>query len=589
MICSLSPELRLKLDGVPEPSPEFRVEEACDGDVAVVRLAFQRPPGAFRISWSIPQHDIQYRWTSVAGKIGEDYPQFLPPSWLNGFASEFTRNAPLCTLVGAGGRNRLTAAVSDAKNRIKFFAGVGEESFAVECRLEFPALPEAAGYRVELRLDLRDIPFEQALADAAAWWESFPEFRPCPVPPAAFEGVYSTWYSYHREITARAVEAEAEAFSGYGIRTVIVDDGWQETGGAAGYAFAGDWNIDRDRFPDMAAHVARVRARGVNYLLWIALPFVGEGSPAFSALKGKLLYFAPGLNCWILDPRFPDVREALIAKCLELSASLRLDGLKIDFLDRFALPSGTVDPAEKEGPGGRDTASIPEAVDRLLTGLTDRLRTLRPDFLIEYRQDYVGPAMRRLANLFRASDCPGDRVANRRRIINLRLLSGDTAVHSDMLGWHSGEPVESAARQLWNVIFSVPQISVRLETLPEDHRRMLRFLLAFWREHRALFLNGKLSAPHPELNYPMVSAADANGAVTVVYQEGQGVTLAPHGVHIVVNASAAPELYLDNGGAVREGRLFDCCGGPAGSVALPPGLSKVAIPPSGFLAVNADR
>lgn len=53
-------------------------------------------------------------------------------------------------------------------------------------------------------------------------------------------------------------------------------------------------------------------------------------------------------------------------------------------------------------------------------------------------------------------------------MIDLRLTSGDTAVHSDMLEWSSRGPRLKRRAQLLNVIFSVPQISVRLADLPEE-------------------------------------------------------------------------------------------------------------------------
>ncbi len=586
MNCLLTPDLRLTLDGIPEATPGFRIEHDFTNDIGIVRLEFARTPQPFRVSWSMPQRDIQFRWTSMAGKIGENYPQFLPPAWLNAFPAEFTRNAPVFALVGTGGTNRLTFAASDAENRLELFAGVSEESFELECAIACSEFPEGEPYTLELRFDLRQLPFETALADTATWWESF--YSPLPVPASAREMVYSTWYSYHREITSQAVETEVAAGRKLGLRSVIVDDGWQETGDAAGYAFAGSWRIDRSRFPDMEEHVARVRQTGIRYLLWIALPFVGEAGDRFAAMKGKLLYFAPGLNCWIVDPRFPDVREYLIERCVDLARSLKLDGLKIDFLDRFALPAGTEDPAEKEHYANRDYKSIPQAVVRLLNDLTARLRAISEEFLIEYRQDYIGPGMRAMANIFRASDCPGDRIANRRRVVNLRHLSGNTAVHSDMLGWHPEEPVESAARQIWNIVFSVPQISVQLESLPEEHREMLRFVLGFWREHASLFLFGRLHAPCPGENDPFVTVEGASETALVAYQRNQLLPLHRENgkAVIAINASASPELFLEYSGEPVAGRIFDCLGKAAGTVNLVPGLQKIAIPCSGVLVLS---
>ena len=53
--------------------------------------------------------------------------------------------------------------------------------------------------------------------------------------------------------------------------------------------------------------------------------------------------------------------------------------------------------------------------------------------MIEFRQSYIGPAIRKYGNIFRAGDCPADILSNRIHTIDLRLTSGSTAVHSDML------------------------------------------------------------------------------------------------------------------------------------------------------------
>ena len=61
---------------------------------------------------------------------------------------------------------------------------------------------------------------------------------------------------------------------------------------------------------------------------------------------------------------------------------------------------------------------------------------------------------------------------DRVRTVDLRLLSGNTAVHSDMFMWHYDEPVETAALQFLNILFAVPQLSVCREDIPDDHREM---------------------------------------------------------------------------------------------------------------------
>ncbi len=48
-----------------------------------------------------------------------------------------------------------------------------------------------------------------------------------------------------------------------------------------------------------------------------------------------------------------------------------------------------------------------------------------------------------------------------------------------MLMWDIEDSAENAAAQIIDCIFAVVQISVKLESLPDNHRRMLKFWLDF--------------------------------------------------------------------------------------------------------------
>ena len=227
----------------------------------------------------------------------------------------------------------------------------------------------------------------------------------------------------------------------------------------------------------------------------------------------------------MLDPRFPEVREFLISTYEKALVQWDIDGFKLDFIDSFRFDGE--DPAVREDYAGRDLRSLPEAVNLLLSETRSRLERIKPGILIEFRQSYIGPAIRKYGNLFRVGDCPGDFLSNRLGVIDLRLTSGDTAVHSDMLEWNSRDTVENAALQLLNVIFSVPQISVRLADLPEEHREMLKFWLDFMRVHQEVLLHGKLTPYHPELNYPLVVAETETEMVIAVYGGDLAVPVPP--------------------------------------------------------------
>nr|WP_276510106.1 glycoside hydrolase family 36 protein [Paenibacillus qinlingensis] len=400
--------------------------------------------------------------------------------------------------------------------------------------------------------------------------------------------MYSTWYSMHQNVTDAHIEEQCRIAKKLGMEAVIVDDGWQTADNRRGYAYCGDWETYDGKFPDMKRHVDAVHALGMKFILWYSVPFIGKYSQAWNRFHTKILRFNEGHGAAVLDPRYPDVREYIINTYEKAVKEWGLDGFKLDFIDTFYSPElqipSTVD--------GKDYESIPAAVDRLLTDSIGRLRELNPAIMIEFRQMYIGPAMRKYGNMFRASDCPNDSIQNRVRTLDLRLICGNTAAHADMIMWHPEEPVESAALQLINCLFSVPQVSVLLDKLPSDHLKMLTYWLAFWKENRTLLLDGPIEPMNPELLYPLVRAVQEDRGIIVTYQE-QIVTIdaaAPVSQWIVVNGRRQDGLYIEVTGeiGIANVSIRNCCGDMTeeSSVELTAGMHKLAIPASGLATIS---
>jgi len=534
------------------PSPfELTIPE----QVGDARIAYLREPGSvagienIRITCSgsvpedpsislrlrIPLVDVQGYWHPRS---------FQQKSLQSGgrTVAQATSGAPVGCLFTRSDRNQLTFALSDALNPVTISAHVHEESasFDVHITLLDPPMSETTSYSVTLRVDTRDVSYQTAIEDVSAWWAQQPGYLPAPVPDVALQPMYSTWYSYHQHVSPQAIEAEAKLAKELGCVAVIVDDGWQTADNQRGYAYCGDWRPAPEKIPDMKAHVARVHALGLKYVLWYAVPFVGKESDAWESFKDKLLRYDEGLRAGVLDPRFPEVREFLIDTYERAVRDWDLDGVKLDFVDMFgrgAQPAAAGD--------GRDHASVAVASDRLLSDVIDRLRQLRPDILVEFRQTYTGPLMRKYGNMFRAVDCPGDAAQNRARIVDIRLLSGNTAAHADMIMWHPTESAEQAAIHIQNALFGVPQLSVRIAELTPEQREMTAFWLQFWKTHRDALMQGTLTAEGPHELYPLVTGTTADKQVTVVYAE-RAVHIEHWRDHVwIVNATANNRILLD--------------------------------------------
>ena len=554
--------------------------KVADGvDVVTVRLSRgdEAPPPSFDVSWSVPQTDVHHFWSSDADHYG------IP--WNQPHLSELSNWMPLYAFLDANEENRFTFACTETRRVMDFRAPISEYAMTHNCRYTFFVRPDAPlkDYVASIRFDARRIFYGDALRDAAAWMSDAPENAPAlAAPDTAFDPLYSSWYAFHQKVTAADVERECALAAPLGMKTVIVDDGWQIENCSYwnGYRYCGDW-IPAKRFTDdMAAHVKRVQDLGFKYVLWYSVPFVGEKSLNFARFKGKFL--PEENNCaggWVLDPRFPEVREFIIGTYEKAVKDWNLDGFKLDFIGRFTLKGE--DPAVKENYAGRDIKSVPVAVDRLLTDVTARLKALKPDILIEFRQGYVGPCIRKYGNMLRATDCPCSMAENRTRIARLRLTSGATAVHSDMLEWRPDETPESAARCVLSAMFGVIQYSVVLKTLPPDHLRMIRNWLDFSVAHRDALLRGAFRAHYPASEYPLLEGESAAERIFGVYQKDLVVKPGkPDRPVWLLNASGDASLVVDLPAAATVER-FDCFGQPAGTDSVPAGLQRLAVPAGG--------
>lgn len=468
-------------------------------------------PPLLLLQWQTPSHDIAGMWT----------PQYnndlvIPADWSSkGLESMLTQNAPVYLLFGHDDINRYTVSIGDALNAVKLSSKVREEDSLIYNEIEFFAEqhPSISQFETLVRIDMRKVPFYEALKSVSEWWAGMDRYQPTKVPEAATEPMYSTWYSYHQNITHEELVEEAKLAASIGYEAIIVDDGWQTNDSNRGYAFTGDW--EPERLVDMEGFVNDIHALDMKALLWYSIPFVGEKSKASAKFQGKYLKHLDSLETYVLDPRYPEVREFLIAHYVKAVKKWGWDGLKLDFIDQFRTQSDTV----LEAADGRDYASVYKAVDVLMSDLIARLKEVNPDVMVEFRQKYIGPAMKKYGNMFRATDIPNGAVTNRRRVIDLRLLSGDTAVHSDMLMWHYDEPVEIAALQLLNVFFSVPQLSMRLAELPPEHIQMVRHYTNYWKKNKQVLLTGDFQPKGIFSGYPVITSSRGAKSITVLYDE----------------------------------------------------------------------
>lgn len=563
---------------------EFSLSLSEENGVAMLHINADAKEGEqlcdFTVRTHYPAVKIHSKWTSGAG-----FRRGVIPDWYKSEASCATSNSPIAVLLDYSGINQITIAFSDGLNKVKMLAGVNEDLALITCGVSVKLEVPVSHYEAVFRLDLRKIPFEKAIESVAKWWEALPGYLPAPVPEHAVCPMYSTWYSFHQALSPDDVVEECKLAKQLGCETVIVDDGWQTEGDQRGYGHCGDWAPAESKIPSMREFVGNVHRAGMKFMLWYSVPYIGKYSKAWSEFENMTLDNLEG-DWRVLDPRFPQVREYLIELYKKAVFEWELDGFKLDFVDSFTMPEGYADHPDSR----RDYVSVQEAADQLLKDVICELRKIKPDILIEFRQSYTGPLMRTYGNMLRAADCPNDSLSNRLRTIDLRLISRNTAVHSDMLMWNFKETAAQAALQLIHVLFSVPQISIRLEKAPEDHIKMLKFYLGFWRENREVLLGGKLHVQMPEANYTAVTADTKKRCVSATY--GGIIDLNGQGKEkmVFVNGTLQESVFIRNmeDNLSLAYQVQDCCGDVVkeGKRAIPKGISEWVVPAAGILTMR---
>jgi len=538
-------------------------------------------PTPIALKWKMPALNVAGIW-----KPTNDFSKRIHADWeLKPMESRISIDAPVISVFGHDDKNVLTFSCNDAIHTLELDAALREEDNFLYCQVvlfsevEQPIL----NYKIQLRLDFENRHFSESLKSVSKWWETFKDLKPTTVPKIAKQPIYSTWYQFHQSLDETVLLKECAMASELGYKAIIIDDGWQTKDSNRGYDYTGDWQPDR--IPEMAAFVEKIHRVGMKAALWYSVPFCGKKSKAYRKFKGKFLTedhrWAP-----VFDPRYPEVREHLIGLYTGALKDWNLDGFKLDFIDDFHCYEDTAMGAKD----GRDYASINKAVDRLLSDVITRLKEIKSDVFVEFRQKYTGPAMRKYGNMFRAFDCPGDAVMNRIRIADLRMYCGNTAIHADMITWHANEPVEVAALQLVNIMFGVPQLSVKLQDCREDELNMIRFYTQYWNQHAHIFMEGDFKPSRPLANYPIQKVVKDDFTIIGVHDDFvvslDGVT---ENIHFL-NAQLATEIVikaLDDFGSFK-GIIFDCQGNKVSENEYEffNGVTLIEIPPCGMVQLK---
>lgn len=531
-------------------------------------------PNQITLSYSIPCVNMYTLWDPLE-KL-----RFIPFGDKQITNSRLGYGMPLKGVLSRNGNNSCLLAISDVKSPIALRMKSHSSQAAIDVYIDFFTMLTGPfqSYETLLRIDERCVDFCDAIYDARAWFESL-GYQNAYIPQAAKQPMYSTWYSYRLDITDADVIKECEFAAKMGMKAVIIDDGWQTDDASTIYGDCGDWKPIPHKFHDVRTLTEKIHSLGMKVILWYSVAFVGKYSENYKRFEGMYLRYFENTECYALDPRYKKVRDFLKGIYADAVRKWGLDGLKLDYIDRFKTNGELSDEM--------DFVSVEEAVEQLLKDISLEIREINPEILIEFRQPYFGPVISAYGNMMRVWDCPLDGVMNKNQTLNLRLVSGKCAVHSDMICWHSADSAGAVALQLWGTLFSVPQISVRLKEISKEQRAVLENYLTFWNTHRTVLMDGRINVKFCENGYGYAESAYENELVASLSSSNVFESVGDFKEYYVINLTDREYVIIKNPKcAMLTCKVFDCLGETLGTLTVSDPLSEIDLPIGGRVEIT---
>jgi len=220
-------------------------------------------------------------------------------------------------------------------------------------------------------------------------------------------------------------------------------------------------------------------------VLWCAPHSVCPGTQSEPALAHLFIRDDTGKPSWN-DKYFslcfaaPEARQYMVALVERLIREYDVDGVKLDLFNGVQARQCTC--ADHR----HDTNSLLQGLQWLLRDIHATAIRLKPDFIIELKQNYSTPFIGRYGTLVRAGDAPYCTEGNFLRTAHIQ--SWTAAAENDyMTVTPHDSPADTAILIIKMMAVGVPTYSNDFTRVPESHQRILRHYHAWYAETLPLF------------------------------------------------------------------------------------------------------
>ncbi len=405
--------------------------------------------------------------------------------------------------------------------------------------------------------------------------------------PASLEPFWCSWVDWASDdINEDMVLANVETGLDLGVRNFIIDDGWFGPGLDTSYDTPlniGDWQPDPAKFPDMHRLVKRIESLGARAIIWCAPHAVGPRAEVYPSLRHLLIATADGepilgeTQFYSLCFMSAEARERMVEVCTALARDWGFHGVKYDLFN-------WIPQTRCSSPGHRhDIESNLVGLRAVFAEADRRIRALRPDYVVELKQNYGTAFLSPFGTCMRAGDAPFDPATNFLRTLHVQAYTPFSLNDYQTFTRHDS-PADVATAVIKMLAAGIPSYGSDFTRLDEDRRAVIRWHHRMYQEHIDGFAHFR-TTDDPGHGAMRVSAA-ARDLVFVVEPYAHCAVGRPT---MVFNGSYADALVVDPG-PVRTARVHHPDGTADGDwFGLRQGTQVVAVPPGSCLVLGDPR
>ncbi len=359
------------------------------------------------------------------------------------------------------------------------------------------------------------------------------------------EAFYPTWCSWvpwnSDDLDEEKILGNARIAKELGIGTIILDDGWYGPGcdSASLESNLGDYRPDPNKFSNLRDTAEKIRQLGLKSLLWVAPLAVSPEAECFEELEHLLmvengdLWRSPN-GFHDLCPCCPQARQVILDKIPELLA-YGFDGLKVDLYNNIGKEPCT---ANHE----HDCATTTQGVMVLMREYWKRLKELKPDAIMESKNNYANVYSAQFGSMTRGGDSPFDINNNFWNCVYPRAYS--PVVHNDYLCWTPSEEDEDLAiLMIKQITAGVPTISVDLPAVPQNQLAILKGWLGIYDEYLDTLVKGTLEPQSGAMDVWMTSSDDT-AIVSLLHNAKEFAFPADKRKVVVLNGTGNESIYV---------------------------------------------